>query len=154
MEQEYQRGEYTISTDPARLDVDAILGFLSGSSYWAHGRTLQVTQRSIQHSLCFGVYAGGTQAGFARVVTDYATFAWLCDVFILPEHRGNGLGKWLVETIATYPALRGPKLFVLATRNAHELYRRYGGFTELAAPERWMSQSTARPSSVESRPTS
>jgi GNAT superfamily N-acetyltransferase len=99
-----------------------------------------VVQRSIEHSLCFGVYAGGEQAGFARVVTDYATFAWLCDVFILEAYRGRGLSKWLVETIVAYPDLAGLRRFLLATRDAHSLYQHYGGFTPLQAPDRWLER--------------
>jgi GNAT superfamily N-acetyltransferase len=84
------------------------------------------------------VYAGDQQVGFARVVTDYATFAWLCDVFIIESHRGRALGKWLVECIVSHPELRGLRLFVLATSDAHELYRHYGGFEDLQVPEKWM----------------
>ncbi len=97
---ELQRDGYTISTDKARLDISAIHEYLSERSYWAEGRPREVVERAIENSLCFGVYEGERQAGFARVVTDYATFAWLCDVFILEDYRGRGLGKWLVETIS------------------------------------------------------
>lgn len=134
---EHQRGGYTISTDPGRLDLDAIHGYLSGESYWAQGRPRDVMQRALEHSLCFGVYAGDEQVGLARVVTDYATFAWLCDVFILEAHRGKGLGKWLIECVASHPQLQG-LLFCLATRDAHGLYQRYGGFEPMQSPERWM----------------
>lgn len=136
----YQRGGYTISTDPARLDLGFIHGFLATSSYWAQGRPLVVVRKSLQHSLCFGVYAGTEQVGLARVVTDHATFAWLCDVFIVEAHRGHGLGKWLVECVVTHPALQRLRHFMLATSDAHELYRRYGGFESLAAPEKWMDR--------------
>jgi GNAT superfamily N-acetyltransferase len=130
---------YRISTDPTRLDLAAIHSYLSERSYWAQGRSLETMQTAIANSLCFGVYApDGAQAGFARVVTDYATFAWLCDVFILELHRGKGLGKALVQAVTAHPALQGRRLFILATRDAHELYRRYGGFEELPNPERWM----------------
>lgn len=137
---EVQRGGFVISTDKSRLNIPLIHAFLSGRAYWAIGRPLRVVQRSIEHSLCFGVYAGESQAGFARVVTDYATFAWLCDVFILDEHRGQGLGKWLVETIVAHPDLAGLRRFLLATRDAHSLYQRYAGFTPLQAPERWLER--------------
>lgn len=129
---------YSISTDKARLDAELIHEYLSRRSYWAEGRSLEVVRRSIEHSLCFGVYRGEKQVGFARVVTDYATFGWLCDVFILESHRGRGLGKRLVERVAEEPDLRGLAIFVLATRDAHRLYREHGGFELLDSPERWM----------------
>ncbi len=135
---EYHRDNYTISTDKAKMDLGAIHGYLSQRSYWAQGRPLEVMQKAIEHSLCFGVYDGSQQVGFSRVVTDCATFAWLCDVFILESHRGRGLGKWMIETVSAHPDLQGRRLFVLATRDAHELYRRYGGFQPLDSPERWM----------------
>jgi len=134
---EVQRGNYLISTDPGKLDVAAIHGYLSVESYWAKGRPLDVTQRAVEHSLCFGVYCGDEQVGLARVVTDYATFAWLCDVFILEAHRGQGLGKWLIQTVVAHPALQS-RLWMLATRNAHGLYESYGGFERMRDLERWM----------------
>jgi GNAT superfamily N-acetyltransferase len=132
------RGDYTISADPARLDVGFVHDWLANVSYWAQGRPLEVAQKALENSLCFGVYRGAEQVGLARVVTDYATFGWLCDVFITEAHRGRGLGKWLIECVVSHPDLAGLKQIVLATRDAHELYRRYGGFTSLPAPERWM----------------
>ena len=135
---EVQRDSFLISTAKSRLDIPLIHHWLSTVSYWAQGRPLDVVQRSIEHSLCFGLYDAGSQVGFARVVTDYATFAWLCDVFVLDSHRKHGLGKWLVETITAQPLLSHLRLFILATRDAHELYRRYGRFESLPAPERWM----------------
>ena len=134
----HRRGDYVISTDPAKLDLEFIHGFLDRSSYWAQGRPLAVVQKSLAHSLCFGVYAGAEQVGLARVVTDYATFAWVCDVFITEPHRGRGLSKWLIECVVTHPDLQGLKQMLLATRDAHGLYRRYGGFDSLPAPEKWM----------------
>ncbi len=131
-------GDYTISTDPARLDVGFIHDYLSNISYWAQGRSLDVTRKALENSLCFGVYHGAEQVGLARVVTDYATFGWLCDVFIVEAHRGHGLGKWLIECVVAHPDLVGLKQMILATRDAHELYRRYGGFESLPAPEKWM----------------
>ncbi len=131
-------GGYTISSDKARLDLELIHEYLSQRSYWAEGRSLDVVRRSIEHSLCFGVYKGDNQVGFARVVTDYATFGWLCDVFVLESHRGRGLGKRLVEYVAAEPGLQGLAIFVLATRDAHDLYREHGGFEVLDAPKRWM----------------
>jgi GNAT superfamily N-acetyltransferase len=135
---EAQRNGYAISTDKAKLDVDAIHAYLSERSYWAEGRPREVMEKAIANSLCFGVYDGERQAGFARVVTDYATFAWLCDVFILEDYRGRGLGKWLVETVTTHPTLAKLRRILLATYDAHELYRRYGGFETLPGPEYWM----------------
>ncbi len=135
---EYERDGYLISTDKARLDVGLIHEFLSQSSYWAKGRPLEIVQRSIEYSLCFGVYKGAQQVGFARVVTDRATFAWLCDLFIVEAHRGQGLGKWLVACILAHPDLQTLRGFLLATRDAHELYRRYGGFEALPASDRLM----------------
>jgi GNAT superfamily N-acetyltransferase len=137
MEEDLQQG-YLISTDKTRIDIRFIHETLSLSSYWAKGRTLDTLQKSIEHSLCFGVYAGAQQVGFARVVTDYATFAWLCDLFILASHQGQGLGKRLVETVVSHPELQNLSILLLATRDAHELYHRYGGFEELHAPEKWM----------------
>ncbi len=135
---EYERDGYLISTDKARLDVGLIHEFLSQSSYWAKGRPLEIVQRSIEYSLCFGVYKGAQQVGFARVVTDRATFAWLCDLFIVEAHRGQGLGKWLVACIMAHPDLQTLRGFLLATRDAHELYRRYGGFEALPTSDRLM----------------
>ncbi len=134
----WERGEYTISTDKARLDVGVIHGFLN-SSYWAAGRTIETIQRSIDNSLPFGVYKGDQQIGFARVITDYATFAWIADVFILDAFQGQGLGNWLMEVIITHPDLQGFRRWVLATKDAHELYRKFG-FSELKLPERWMER--------------
>jgi GNAT superfamily N-acetyltransferase len=133
-----EHGAYVISTDPARLDVGFIHDFLASSSYWAQGRPLDIVQKALENSLCFGVYQGTEQVGLARVVTDYATFAWLCDVFIAEAHRGHGLGKWLIECVVTHPDLQRLKQILLATRDAHGLYRRYGGFDGLPAPEKWM----------------
>ncbi|MBN1402649.1 MAG: GNAT family N-acetyltransferase [Anaerolineae bacterium] len=134
---------YVISTDKSRLDLDRIADFLINDSYWAHTRPRALIPKSVEHSLCFGVYRGAEQVGFARVVTDYATFAWLCDVFIVEAHRGKGLARWLIETVVSHPELRG-SLFLLATRDAHELYRKYGGFEPLHLPERWMQRSKGR----------
>jgi len=135
---ETHRNELTISTDPARLDVDAITDMLA-RAYWAQGRTRDVIARYIQHSLVFGVYDGDRQIGLARIISDYTTFAWLCDVFIHEDYRGRGLGKWLMETILAHPDLQGLRRILLATRDAHGLYSQYG-FTPLQAPERWMEK--------------
>jgi GNAT superfamily N-acetyltransferase len=124
---EWRRDDgYVISTDPALLDVGMIHDFLAHRSYWAQEIPLELVRRSIEHSLCFGLYAGGEQAGFARVVTDFAVFAYLGDVFVLEAHRGRGLGTWLVETAVGCPELQGLRRWDLATNDAHELYRRFG----------------------------
>jgi GNAT superfamily N-acetyltransferase len=140
---EWHRDEYLISTDRADLDVSLIHDFLSTKTYWATGRKREVVQRSLENSLCFGLFRTDQnqkkQIGFARVVTDYATFAWVADVFILEEHRGKGLGTWLMDVIISHPELQGFRRWVLATKNAHGLYRRFG-FRELHRPERWMER--------------
>lgn len=132
----YKNG-YTLSTDRARLDVPAIHRFLANTSYWAQGIPLAVVQKSIENSLCFGIYYQEQQVGFARIITDYATFAWLGDVFILEEHRGKGLSKWLMECITGHPELQRLRTWLLATRDAHGLYAQFG-FKPLSSPERFM----------------
>lgn len=140
IELDVRREPFRISTDRSLLDSARIHHWLSTESYWAQGRDLETVERAIEHSLCFGMYEGQQQVGFARVVTDYATFAWLCDVFVLGDHQGQGLGKWLIETITTQPVLASLRWFVLATRDAHGLYQRYGGFEPLPSPELWMAR--------------
>jgi len=135
---ESHRDTLLISTDPSRLDLNAISDMLS-RAYWAKNRTRDVITQSMQNSLVFGVYDRDRQIGLARVVTDHATFAWLCDVVIHEECRGRGIGKWLMETILAHPDLQGLRRFLLATRDAHELYSRYG-FTPLNNPSRWMEK--------------
>lgn len=137
MYHEWRRDEYTISTDPAKLDLDVIHGFLARDSYWAQNVPRQVVQRSIAGSLAFGLYHGERQIGFARLITDRATFAYLADVFVIDDARGQGLGKWLVGTILAHPELTGLRRWLLATGDAHGLYARFG-FKPLTAPERWM----------------
>ena len=137
---EYSRGEFTVSTDRSRLDLKLVHDFLR-ASYWAKDIPRDVFVKSVENSLCFGIYEGPGQIGFARVITDYATFAWLCDVYLAEEVRGEGLGKWLIETVVSHPQLQGIRRWMLATADAHGLYQRYG-FTELAAPERWMERFT------------
>jgi GNAT superfamily N-acetyltransferase len=139
--------EYLISDDLTKLDLDVIHKFLSEHSYWARGIPREVVARSIANSLCFGVYALGNanpdsdwrQVGFARVTTDRATFAYLADVFVLPEHRGRGLSKRLMEAVLAHPDLQGLRRWMLATADAHELYRRFG-FAELSQPDRFMQR--------------
>jgi GNAT superfamily N-acetyltransferase len=136
---EYRKERYLISTDPARLDLTAICALLA-RAYWAQGRSRETIARSLQGSLCFGLYDGTRQIGLARVITDCATFAYLCDVYVDEAYRGQGLGTWLVEVVAGHPDLQGLRRFLLATRDAHSLYRRFG-FDELRTPERWMEKS-------------
>ncbi|MBS1798133.1 MAG: GNAT family N-acetyltransferase [Acidobacteria bacterium] len=136
---EWQKGEFTISTDRERLDIEAIHRFLAEESYWAGNRTKEQTLTAIKNSLPFGVYTGENLIGFARVVTDYATFAYLGDVFILTEYRGRGLSKWLMEAIVGHPELQGFRRWILATKDAHLLYEKFG-FHSLVHPERWMEK--------------
>jgi GNAT superfamily N-acetyltransferase len=120
-------GGYVVSDDPARLDIDMIHDFLSRDSYWTPGRSRQITQRSLAHSLCFGLYApDGSQAGFARIVSDRATSAHLADVFVLPAHRGRGLSKALVAVVLDHPELALVRRWTLTTRDAQGLYARFG----------------------------
>ena len=130
------KGQYAITTDPEKLDIDAIHAFLT-RSFWAEGIPKEMVARAIANSLCFGMFDGDTQIGFARVVTDRATFAYLCDVYVLESHRGRGLGKWLIEAVMAHPDLQGLRRFQLVTRDAHGLYRRHG-FDEPINPERQM----------------
>lgn len=136
---EWQNGEFTISTDRNLLQTDVIHKFLSEESYWAKERTLEQTTTAIENSLPFGVYRGERQIGFARVVTDYATFAYVGDVFILAEYRGQSLSKLLMETIVSHPDLQGFRRWILATKDAHALYEKFG-FAPLRFPERWMEK--------------
>src|SRR5437870_752445 len=139
MSETWQRDDYVISTDRSRLNIELIHDYLSNKSYWATGRARDVVERSIENSLSFGIYKGKNQVGFARIVTDYATFAWVADVFILPGHRGVGLSKWLMEVIIAHPRLQGFRRWVLSTKDAHDLYERFG-FIKLHRPERWMER--------------
>jgi GNAT superfamily N-acetyltransferase len=132
-----QLAGYEISDDKTRLDVDVIHGYLTKHSYWAAGIGRSVVEKSIEHSLCLGVYHEGAQVGFGRVVTDRATFALLADVFVLDAHRGKGLSKWLMQCVVDHEELQGLRRLLLLTLDAHGLYAQYG-FTPLAAPERFM----------------
>jgi len=133
----HRRGQYIISTDPSRLSVDVVYDFLT-NCYWAKGIPRDVVARSIEHSLCFGIYDGsGAQVGFARVISDFATVAYLGDVFVVESHRGRGLSKWMMECITQHPALQGLRRWILLTRDAHGLYSQFG-FTALKEPERYM----------------
>lgn len=138
---DWNRGSLTISMDPERLDRRAIRDFLA-SSYWARGIPQETVDRSIAGALCFGLYdlhrdAGGAQVGFARVITDRATFAYLADVYVLESHRGRGLAAWLMEAIRAHPDLQGLRRWILMTRDAHGLYRKFG-FREIEDPSRCM----------------
>jgi GNAT superfamily N-acetyltransferase len=134
---EHRRGEFLISTDPARLDLDVIHGFLT-NCYWAKGIPRELVARSIEHSLCFGVYDGsGAQVGFAKVISDFATYAYVADVFVLQSHRGRGLGKALMQCVVQHPSLQGLRRWSLSTRDAHALYAQVG-FTQLSFPDRYM----------------
>jgi GNAT superfamily N-acetyltransferase len=131
------RDGYEISDDRTRLDVDAIWRYLH-DSYWSPGVPRDVVERSIEGSLCFGLYApDGSLAGFARAVSDGVTFMWLADVFVLAEHRGRGLGVWLVESVLAHPRLSAVRTTLLATKDAHGLYERFG-FEPIGEPRRWM----------------
>jgi GNAT superfamily N-acetyltransferase len=133
---EYRKGEFLVSTDKGKLDLSMIYGYLS-ESYWAKGISKNVVFRSIQNSLCFGIFSGAEQIGFARVITDCATYAYLADVFVLELYRGRGLSKWLMECIVAHPQLQGLRRWTLATRDAHRLYAKFG-FKPLAKPDNFM----------------
>ena len=133
---EWTKDDYHISTEKDKINVDYVHGFLS-QSYWAENIPVEIVRRSIEGSLCFAVFYGNEQIGFARVITDEATFAYLADVFIDERFRGRGLSKWLMEIIMAYPSLQGLRRFLLATRDAHGLYRQFG-FAPLTFVDRWM----------------
>ncbi|WP_158623708.1 GNAT family N-acetyltransferase [Corallococcus llansteffanensis] len=133
---ERRRGRFKVTTDPKQLDAQSIHASLT-RSYWAEGISKDLVARSLQRSLCFGLFDEDRQVGFARVITDHATFAYLCDVYVLEEYHGQGLGTWLVEAVAEHPSLAKVRRFVLATRDAHGLYAKFG-FTPLQAPDRFM----------------
>ena len=134
---EWQQSEYTISTDPTRLNLDVIVDFLQQRSYWARDRSRAKIERSISHSLNFGLYNETQQVGFARLVTDYTTFVYVCDVFVLESERSHGLGQWLMRTMQTHPELQDMRRWVLTTQDAHGMYAQTG-FVPLKNPERWM----------------
>lgn len=136
---EWKKGKFTISTDRRKLDLKVIHDFLDKQSYWATGRSIQTIRRSIRHSVAFGIYHGKKQVGFARVITDFATFAWIADVFVLDAYRGQGLSKWLMEVMVSHPRLQRFRRWVLATKDAHGLYEKFG-FAALKRPERWMER--------------
>jgi GNAT superfamily N-acetyltransferase len=135
----HEQTQFTISTDKNLLQIDVIHNFLHEESYWAKERTLERTKIAIENSLCFGVYFKARQIGFARVVSDFATFAYIGDVFILQEFRGKGLSKLLMETMLSHKDLQGLRRWILATKDAHKLYEQYE-FSGLRFPERWMEK--------------
>ncbi|MDX1932261.1 MAG: GNAT family N-acetyltransferase [Capsulimonadales bacterium] len=150
---EWRAGDFLISTDRRRVDRDTVHGFLSTESYWAQGVARETVERAIDGSpLVFGVYHAptGAQVGMARVITDFATFSYLCDVFILPAHRGQGLSKWLMSVIWSMPELQGQRRWMLATADAHGLYSQFG-FEPLVQPERWMWRKGTRIEQYEDR---
>ena len=134
---ESQKEGFLISTDKNKLDVSLIHDYLSNESYWAKNIPVHIIEKSIDGSFCFGIYHSNKQVGFARVITDHATFAYLADVFVVEQYRGKGLSKWMMETITTNPELQGLRRWLLATRDAHGLYARFG-FAALDKPERIM----------------
>lgn len=136
---EITKDEFCISTDKSRLQREVIDRFLKEESYWAETRSPEQTSAAIENSLCFGLYRDDEQIGFARVISDFATFAYIGDVFVLSEYRGRGLSKWLMATIVDYPELQGLRRWILATRDAHSLYSKFG-FAPLRFPERWMEK--------------
>ncbi len=135
---EWRQGEYTINTEKARIDLAFVHDFLK-RSYWAREIPVEIVRHSIENSLCFGLYEAEKQIGFARVVTDYATFAYLCDVFVIENKRGRGLSKWLMETVMAHPEVQNLRRWLLATKDAHGLYGQYG-FTSLDAPAVFMQR--------------
>src|SRR4051812_36811367 len=122
----WRRDGDEVSDDAARLDREAVHRYIASESYWAQGIPRATLDRAIDHSLCFGLYSAGKQAGFARVVTDRATFAYVCDVYVEPAYRGTGLGVWLMDCVMSHPHLQGLRRICLMTRDAHALYARYG----------------------------
>lgn len=136
---EWQNGKFIISTNKSRLQIEMIQSFFTHESYWARTRTLEQTKTAIENSICFGIYAGERQIGFARVVSDQATFAYLGDVFVVEEFRGQGLGNWLMKVIVSHPDLQNLRRWVLATRDAHGLYENFE-FGPLRFPDRWMER--------------
>ncbi|WP_053959481.1 GNAT family N-acetyltransferase [Sulfobacillus thermosulfidooxidans] len=133
------KNPFIISTDPALLDKETVFSYLHNEAYWSVGLPRDIFEKSLRHSLCFGIYQDSQQVGFARVISDFATFAYLCDVFVLAPYRGQGLGKWLIESIMDHPDLQGLRRFYLVTRDAHGLYQHYG-FAPLADCGRHMEK--------------
>lgn len=134
-----KKGSFLITTDKSKMDLKVIHNFLANESYWSQNIPFDTFRRSVDNSLSFGLFYTQQQIGFARVVTDYATIAYLGDVFVLKEFRGHGLSKWLMEKVMTHPDLQSLRRWILLTRDAHELYKKYG-WTSITKPERWMEK--------------
>jgi GNAT superfamily N-acetyltransferase len=134
----WSRGDFEISTDPARVDIRMVHEFLT-NSYWAEGISVETVRVSIENSICFAIYHGQQQVGFARIISDLATFAYLADVFVLSSYRGRGLSRWLMECIVGHPDLQGLRRWMLATKDAHGLYAKFG-FTVIGNPQTWMER--------------
>jgi GNAT superfamily N-acetyltransferase len=139
MLREYHHGRFTVSTDPMRIDLDAIHAFLSRESYWAAGIAKDALERAIGHSLCFGMYDGADQIGFARVISDYATYAYINDVYILAPYRGQGLATWMLSCVLDHPQLQGLRRMSLHTKDAQSFYQRFG-FAAPRYPERYLER--------------
>ncbi len=137
---EQRRGEFTVTTDATRMDIDVIHGYLA-RAYWSEGIPREIVERAVPRSLCFGLFERETQIGFARVVTDYTTFAYICDVFVLESHQGKGLGTWLMQCVMQHPEMQGLRRCQLITRDAHTLYEKVG-FRSLSKAERHMERTT------------
>ncbi len=137
---EQRRDQYTLTTDPARLDMDVVYGYLS-RAYWCEDIPREIVERAIERSLCFSLLEREDQIGFVRAVSDYTTFAYLCDVFVLKSHQGKGLGTWMMQSVMSHPELQGLRRWHLTTRDAHSLYRKVG-FVPLSKPERHMERFT------------
>jgi GNAT superfamily N-acetyltransferase len=135
---EWRRDDCLVTTDPGRVDLDFVHGFLS-QAYWCEGVPRETVRRSIEHAIPFMLFSGGRPAGFARVVSDRATVAYLGDVFVLPEFRGRKLSVWMMECVVAHPELQGLRRWILLTRDAHRLYEKVG-FTPIAKPDRWMER--------------
>lgn len=136
---EVSRNGFVISTDKSRLDIAAMHDFLSKEAYWSLNVPIAIIAKTVENALNFGLYEGEKQIGYAKIISDYATIAYLGDVYVLPEYRGRGLSKWLMETVHSHPQLQGLRRWILLTGDAHGLYRQFG-WTDIAAPEKWMER--------------
>jgi GNAT superfamily N-acetyltransferase len=135
----FTKDEFSISTDCDKLDMEFIHGFLSGEAYWSQNIPLETVKKSVENSLNFGLFHGDRQIGYARVITDYATIAYLGDVFVIPAYRGKGLSKWLMQQVTDHPDLQGLRRWLLLTRDAHELYKKFG-WQPIQSPDRYMER--------------